>query len=176
MVLIVRCKNCGGKRALFDIPARSACTHCSNGELEVVVREPFEKMPVPADVDERLDYEKIWKLARRASPEIRRRIMEEKDLPSGTAQWRGGELLSERKLSEGPDRYEMYGKRLTIFAAALCRAAGRKPEEERIWRAATHIGYRNFLLDQASSPRMKTALRLQNRQDLVKAVKIFWEE
>ncbi|KXA98625.1 hypothetical protein AKJ39_01365 [candidate division MSBL1 archaeon SCGC-AAA259J03] len=185
MVIVARCKNCGGKRALFDIPARNVCTYCSDGELEVVVKDPFEKTSELTDVDGMLNYEKIWRLARRASPRICKRVMEKEDLPSETASWQEDRLSFEKKLSEGPDHSEMYGKRLAIFAAALCKAAGREPKEERIWRVVTHEGYRKFLLDegyrkflldQVSSPRMKTALRLQNRQDLAKAVKIFWGE
>lgn len=176
MIIVARRKKCGGKRALFDIPARNVCIYCSDRELEVVVRNPFEEMPIPPDVDERLDYEKIWKLARRASPNICKRVMKKGDLLSETVNWQGDIIFLEEKLSEGPDHSEIYGKRIAIFAAALCRAAGREPKEERIWRAVTHEGYRKFLLGQVSSPRMQTAFRLQNRQDLAKAVKIFWEE
>lgn len=174
MVIVARCKKCGGKRALFDIPARNVCIYCSDGELEVVVRNPFEEMPIPPDVDEKLDYEKIWKLARRAFPMICKRVMKKEDLLSETASWQGDIVFLEEKPSEGPDHSEMYGKRIAIFTAALCRAAGREPKEERIWRAVTHEGYRKFLLNQVASPKMEVVHRLRDRQDLAKAVKIFW--
>lgn len=147
MLLIVKCKNCGGKRALFDIGARHKCLYCSSRDLEYIVEDPFKETPIPPNMKERLDYGEIWKLARQESSEIYRKVIEERDLPTEAVERRQGELFLEEKPPGGPDNSEMYGKRIAILAAALCRAAGRRPTEGRIRRVATHEGYRNFLLD-----------------------------
>lgn len=64
MVLIAECENCGDRRPLFDAGAQDACPRCSGEGRKVIARSSFEEPPVPAEVDEKLDYGKLWRPAR----------------------------------------------------------------------------------------------------------------